>query len=176
MADSPPPSITISQFIPILYIITDILNPVNGTEVVLYITMFFLVAIMAVLYYNNNIQYIVNKISRCLRNKKNSIANIYTVTGINGSNIPIFDITYDLNRKIFYTKSRLPGGNVENKWPMKIPTYDFVRKQTSGLMGIETVYSDKDYTSNRNVPFTYTGDGPLLDFIESNGGLTYMFN
>lgn len=148
-------------------------------EFILFISIVILLIIICVLYHNNNIQIIVNKISRCLRLKKmkQSSNNIYTVTIINNNKDPLYDITYDLSRKRYTTKCRMPEGNVINEIPIEIPMYDFVAKQTSAnLQKMSKCSADKDYTSINLMPVSYTGYGPLIDFIESDGILTYMFD
>jgi len=158
----------------------EILKPVNGRVIVLYLILYFLLSLICILYYNNNIQYIVNKISRCVIDAriKSSANNVFTATGIvknntKNINIPVFDIAYDLNRKQYSTKCLLPEGSVANKWPVTLPTYNFIEKQTGENMNIPICYSDKNYI-NSNV--SYIGYGPLVDFIVSGGFDTNMFN
>ena len=148
-------------------------------EFILFSSVVILLSIISVLYHNNNIQIIVNKISRCLRIKKmkQSSNNIYTVTIINKNKDPLYDITYDLSRKKYTTKCRMPQGNVVNEIPTEVPMYDFVAKQTSAnTQKMAKCYADKDYTAISLMPISYIGYGPLIDFIESGGILTYMFD
>jgi hypothetical protein len=147
-------------------------------EAILFISLVGLLLLIAVLYHNNNIQVIVNNISRCMRDNAIKASNngIFTVTLVNRNKVPLYDITYDTGKKIFYTKCRLPTGNVANNIPIQFPAYDFIQKGTNpALQTFPECYGDKDYTSNGG-PFTFIGYGPLLDFIESNGTLTYMFD
>jgi len=169
--------------IQVLSMISEGLKPINSIEIILYLIIYFLLCLICILYYNNNIQHIVNRISRCVIDAriKSSANNVFTATGIVkntnkyvNANIPVFDITYDLNRKQYSTKCLLPEGSVANKWPVTLPTYNFIEKQTGENMTIPVCYSDKNYINNSNV--TYIGYGPLVDFIVSDGFDTNMFN
>ena len=140
-------------------------------EFILYIMLLILLVIVMNLYHSNSIQLTVNRISRCKRSQRDiSAVSVYTATAVNKDQIPLFDITYDLKSKVFNSKCRLPKGRVANTFYQQVPVYDFVQKKviSDKPMTIPICYSDKDYTSAKN--------GPLLDFIESGGALTYMFD
>ena len=148
-------------------------------EFILFITITLLLIILCTLYHNNNIQIIVNRVSRCLKNKKlkNTTSDVYTITMINNKKEPLYDITYDLKRKIYTTDCKMPKGNVVNEIPIKIPVYDFINKKTSDEHhSLPVCYADKHYTQNSLMPVSYTGYGPLLDFIETDGVLNYVFD
>jgi hypothetical protein len=151
-------------------------------EFILYIMLLILLVIVMNLYHSNSIQLTVNRISRCERSQRSqrdiSAVGVYTATAVNKDQIPLFDITYDLKSKVFNSKCRLPKGRVANTFYQQVPVYDFVQKKvvSDKPMTIPICYSNKDYTSAKNGPFTYVGYGPLLDFIESGGALTYMFD
>lgn len=148
-------------------------------QIILFSTIVILLIIISILYHNNNIQIIVNRVSRCLKitKMKQKSNNIYTVTMINNKKDPLYDITYDLNKKQYITKSRMPIGDIVNKIPIQIPVYDFINKQTAkDFKSLPDFNADKDYTQNALMPISYIGYGPLIDFITSDGILTYMFD
>lgn len=144
-------------------------------ELTIFITILFLLWLVFMLFHNNRIQIIVNNTSRCVRDNRqqDSENKVYTVTAVNRSNKPLYSVTYDLTARKHYTECKCPTGNIQNTFMQQLPAYNFATLTTSGPETVPTCHCDDDYTKDQ--PITYSGYGPLADFIESNGKLVYMF-
>lgn len=131
-------------------------------EFALFILIILIFILVCILYHNNTIQIIVNRVSRCVRQNKSINNNNYTVTAIN-KQTPLYNINYNTIAKTTTVNCLYDNGT---NYHSNVPLYDM----KTGLTNKKSINCKYDNIYNPATDTIYY-DGPpqLINFMNTDG-------
>jgi hypothetical protein len=131
-------------------------------EFALFILIILIFILVCILYHNNTIQIIVNRVSRCVRQNKSINNNNYTVTAIN-KQTPLYNINYNTISKTTTVNCLYDNGT---NYHSNVPLYDM----KTGLTNKKSINCKYDNIYNPATDTIYY-DGPpeLINFMNTDG-------
>lgn len=142
------------------------------TELLIYLLLWTLIFVLAVLLHYTSIQQAVRRDSRCLRAKQLGRAGgQYTVQASNKTNQPLYQVGYDLTAKEFTLNCACKEGKVVNTF-RNIPVYN-MKTQSSDTVKEKLCACDQLYFNSGDSVY-YSGYPGLVSFM--NSGDQNFFN
>jgi hypothetical protein len=138
--------------------------PSSWLEGLLFVTVVGIIMLVVQLYRYASIQQQARAESRCYKARKAFRKNrIYTVNAMNGMDVPLYKLTYNVGGRDVTFDCACPSGKTANRFK-DVPVYDMKSNERRTLE--KTCLCDKDYTS-RNEPVYYQGYPGLIRFMSS---------